>query len=199
MSSRVLEKREWPLLELPAHIDGPVWDIGANVGYLALTAAGLGRSVVAFEMSTRAVELMEKSRAANQLDFNVVPRAFSVQEKTYIPPSTSHPGNQLSASSKGDSHTITYTEAEKLFGVPALIKMDIEGMEKDFFTCDDFKQWIISQEIFFVVEVHSSLIGFTPTWGDVPHVQLPSTHYLYCGDALRLNRLMEDLGLALRA
>lgn len=191
----MLEQREWPLLELPKYVDGPIWDIGANVGYLTLAAASMGRVVTAFEISARAAELLAKSREANGLNFEVVPRGFALEEKGYNAPDTSHPGNQIEFSDGGSARTITYAEAEKNYGIPALIKMDIEGMEKGFFESSEFKKWIVEKEIIFVVEVHTSLLGFTPLWEDVPYVQLPSTHFLYYSDVARLNRLLEDLGM----
>lgn len=194
----MLEQREWPLLELPKHIDGPVWDIGANVGYLTLTAAGLGRKTTAFEMSARAAALLVRSREANGLNFEVVPRGFALEEKSYHAPGTSHPGNQIEFSDDGSERTITYAEAEKSYGTPALIKMDIEGMEKGFFESPGFKAWIVEKEIIFVVEVHTRLLGFTPVWEDVPHVQLPSTHFLYCANKAKLNRLLETLAVKAR-
>ena len=186
------------MLELPKYVDGSVWDIGANIGYLTLVAAGLGRGVIAFEMSARASELLEKSRDANGLHFDIVPRGFAVEEKSYQAPDTSHPGNQIEFSDEGSVCTITYAEAEASYGTPALIKMDIEGMEKGFFENPEFKKWIIEKQIVFVVEVHTGLLGCTPCWEDVPHVQLPSTHFLYCSDTIRLNRLLEQLGVELR-
>jgi len=191
--SATLEGREWPLLELPKHVDGPVWDIGANIGSLTLAAAKAGRTVTAFEMSPRAVELLLRSRDANGFDFEVVARGFAMTEGTYRAPATAYPGNRLTFSDEGSSRTITHTEAAERYGTPALIKMDIEGMEEVFLTSPDFKRWICEHEIVFYVEVHSKHLGTTPVWEDVPHVNFPDAHYLYCSDAARLRRLLEVL------
>lgn len=195
----VLETHEWPSLELPKHVDGPVWDVGSNIGCLTLAAAAAGRAVTAFEMSTRAVDLLRKSRDANGLDFEVVARGFATVEQRYRAPTTSHPGNRLTFSDAGAERTITYLEAEKRYGTPDLVKMDIEGMEEDFFTNPGFKRWICERKIVFFVEVHSALLGHTPTWEDVPHIDLEGGHFIYCADPARLDQLLEALGVDARA
>lgn len=190
-----LETHEWPLLELPTLIDGPVWDIGANIGLLTLAAASAGRRVTAFELSSRAAELLRMSRDANDLDFDVVDRAFAMTEESYGAPVTSHPGNRLTPSAGGAGRTITRSEAEARYGTPSLVKMDIEGMEGGFLADSDFKDWICQNRIIFYVELHTHLLGHTPIWADVPHVSFRGAHVLYCADAARLERLLGGLGI----
>jgi FkbM family methyltransferase len=198
LPASVLETHEWPLLELPKHVDGPVWDVGSNIGLLTLAAAARGRTVTAFDMSSRAAELLRRSRDANGFDFEVVARGFATTEMSYRAPATSYPGNRLSLSEAGAERTITYTEAEEQYGTPALVKMDIEGMEEDFFTSPGFKRWICDRNVVFFVEVHSALLGHTPTWEDVPHIDLEGGHFLYCADVALLDRLLASLGVAER-
>lgn len=172
-------KREWPVMELPAWINGLVWDVGANAGYVTLRSAANGNQTVAFELSSRAVELLKKSRAVNKLDFEIVPRAFLTSEVHYEAPKTSRSGNRIQTTNPGNETSITFQEAEKLYGVPKLIKMDIEGSEKEFFASAEWKEWICKNNILWVVEVHHSVLGFTPIWDDVPYILLPTGHFAY--------------------
>ena len=86
--------------------------------------------------------------------------------------------------------TITYQEAEILYGLPTFIKMDIEGGELEFFNSMGFKSWLIKNSIFWLVEVHRDKIGFTPMWEDIPYTVIDTNHYLYCKDINVQNRLI---------
>ena len=186
-SDEDMRKREWPVMEIPEKMEGMVWDIGANLGYLSVRAASAGRAVVSFELSTRAIELLEKTRSANDLSFEIVPRAFLAENVSYTPPTTSWSGNKAQIEDEGSTQSITFQEAEAQFGTPALIKMDIEGAEEAFFEHAEWKQWLIDHKILWIVEVHAHMIGHTPIWEDVPHIVLPSTHYVYCSDESKLD------------
>ena len=190
-----LKKREWPVMEIPEKMEGMVWDIGANVGYLSVRAAAAGRPVVAFELSERAVELLEKTKARNHFDFEIVPRAFLTEQVPYTPPTTSWSGNKIQVADDGSAQSITFQEAEEQFGMPALIKMDIEGAEEAFFNHAEWKQWLIEYKILWIVEVHSHMIGSTPVWDDVPYIILPSTHYVYCSDESKLDFIKKTFEL----
>jgi hypothetical protein len=71
--------------------------------------------------------------------------------------------------------------------------MDIEGGEKDFFDSCDFKVWFCERKIFWLVELHPSILGYVPKWGDVPCFQMDELHHLYCNDPDQLNSLIEKI------
>ena len=108
-----------------------VWDIGCNIGLYALYAAKLGHRVVAWDISPSAVELVNRSAAANGVTLTTVPKAFTNHFETYNIPRTARAGNKLefSGTLSHSSVSMMWRQAVELYGVPQFIKMDIEGAE----------------------------------------------------------------------
>ena len=134
---------------------GLFWDVGANAGLYTLRAASLGMRVVSFDISPKAISYIRRSAERNGLASRVttVPRAFSVETIKYQPPTTAVADNSLVAGEKKMT-SITYVEAAAQYGVPNLIKMDIEGYEEVFLRSKEFKRWLLDNKIGWIVEVH---------------------------------------------
>lgn len=187
-----LELREWPLHALPEIVGGDVWDVGANVGLFSVRAAQCGHRCTAFELSPKAVSLMRRTRDAGGLDFEVVDRPLTCATRLYEPPRSAHTENSLVPSENAEHTSITFEEAEGAYGTPRLLKMDIEGGEKEFFESDAFKAWILDRSIVWMVEVHSEQLGHTPEWTEVPHVELAPRQVLYCRDESEIERVASE-------
>lgn len=194
-SSAELEHREEFVLKVLSHLQGPVWDVGANVGIFSVCAAVKDHSCVAFEFSEKAGVLLQKTVSSNNLPITVVNRAFTVDEQCYSPAQTSSAENQVSFSSEGEYSSVTYEQAAEKYGVPVLLKMDIEGGEQAFFESPDFKKWLCDHEIVWLVEVHFQQLGHYPEWKDVPRFELDEHHDLYCSHAGKLKELTQKMGL----
>jgi FkbM family methyltransferase len=167
------EDRSWEIL---THFKGTVWDVGANVGIFALRAASLGHRVIAFEISKKALNLLNLSAKANKLDIITVHRAFSIRSFSYKEPDSSDTENAITESKEGKSLSITYLEAAKEFPMPDLLKMDIEGGEKEFIQSLEFKRWILENRIPWVVESHSPEFE-SLLWSDCAFVRLDDNHF----------------------
>ncbi|MBX7156821.1 MAG: FkbM family methyltransferase [Verrucomicrobiae bacterium] len=155
---------------------GIFWDVGCNVGIYSLRAASLGHRVIAFDISPKAAALVEKSAQLNQLQdkITVVPRAFSLEPIPYVAPKTAIAGNQLNAQKEiANAMSISYLEAANQYGIPKLLKMDIEGFEEHFLKSSEFKKWIIDHKIIFILELHKKEF-WDLLWKDVPMIQLSS-------------------------
>ncbi|MCE9613632.1 MAG: FkbM family methyltransferase [Lentisphaerae bacterium] len=134
---------------------GLIWDVGANAGIYSLRMASLGNPVVAFDISPKAIAYIQRSASRNGLTNIVgVPRAFSLTPVRYRAPNTAIAGNRLSDADGGDRQAITYQEAAAQYGIPTVIKMDIEGHEEAFLKSSEFKTWLVSNQIALVVELH---------------------------------------------
>lgn len=192
-----LENREGVVLSVAGAVSGGVWDVGANVGLFTVRATLLGRRCIAFELSPRACRLLQRTRQYNGLSFEIVDRPLDVETRSYEPPTSASTENAVIADPNGEKQTLTFREACGTYGVPALIKMDIEGGEAAFFASAEFKRWICENAVFWLVEVHTGKIGFTPEWQDVPHVTLANEggHYLYCSNEGKLTALCRSLDL----
>jgi FkbM family methyltransferase len=188
-SSRELENREQGLMEISLNVDGALWDVGANIGLFSVRAASAGCQCVAFEFSHRAAALLQQTVTENRLPVVVVQRAFSSVPKLYEPAKTAGTRNQVGFSDHGSESSVTYRDAEAQYGTPAMIKMDIEGGEKEFFDSSDFKAWIVGKEICWLVELHPEVLGYVPEWPDVPRVTVDLFHHLYCANQDKLVRL----------
>jgi len=184
-----LEYLEWPLMAFPEIVDGHVWDVGANIGLFAVNAARAGRQCTAFEFSPKACDLMRRTKRVNDLDFKVVERPMTAMRLSYVPPSTAHPENALVRADENRFFSLSFQEAERLYGTPKFIKMDIEGGEKGFFDSHEFKEWFSARGIVWYVEVHSEKLKATPEWHDIPHAELAPGHVLYCSDPAEVQRL----------
>jgi FkbM family methyltransferase len=112
--------------------DMQVWDIGANVGLFAFAAAALGARVLAVEGDTWLVELLRRSAHLNGLPVSVLSAAVSdtVGVAELHLSSEGRASNSLIGS--GGSHPVVTVTLDSLldrFGVPDLLKIDIEGSE----------------------------------------------------------------------
>lgn len=148
-----------PIFDALRGIQGTVWDVGCNVGLFSLRAAQLGNKVIAFDISPMCIRLLARSAQANNLDITTVAQALGITEFNYIPPSGSHTENRLQAPTEGEGQStlssVTYRDMASRHGTPNLIKMDIEGAEAAFLADAAFKQWLIQNNIVWVLEIHN--------------------------------------------
>ena len=134
---------------------GVMWDVGCNVGLYSLYAASLGWRVIAFDLSPKAISLLQKSAKANGLQVTGLAQAFTLEPMAYSIPATATAGNRIDAPADGErAESTTWRETEKKFGTPNLIKMDIEGCEKDFLESAPFTAWLKQNRITWLVEMH---------------------------------------------
>jgi len=162
--------------EMLTRFKGTVWDVGSNVGIFALRAASLGHKVIAFDISKRALDLLASSARANGLTVTTDNRAFSTRSFRYDEPGTSDTENAIRESPTGSGQSITFVEAAKQFDPPDLLKMDIEGAEMDFIKSAEFKEWIVSKRIPWVVESHSPEFE-KMLWNDCKFVRFDDNHF----------------------
>lgn len=132
---------------------GLVWDIGSNFGFYSLAAARAGNRVVAFDLSPAALRLLEASCRLNKLEVQRVAQPVTLNSKAYTQPRGSNCMARIQAG-KGDFYSLSYEEAERRYGRPDLIKMDIEGGEREFLESQGFQNWLRENHISWLVEVH---------------------------------------------
>lgn len=144
---------EAPSHELMTRRWGKVWDIGCNFGFYSMAAARAGNDVVAFDMSPQVLAMVNRSCGLNGVSVTTVARAVTPSPRTYAAPRTSACTNQCIPGT-GLSQSLTYLEAEGLYGTPAFIKMDIEGGEREFLESEAFQAWLQDNRITLLVEVH---------------------------------------------
>jgi FkbM family methyltransferase len=144
---------EAPSLSLMMLQWGKVWDVGCNFGFYAMVAARANNQVFAFDMSPRALAMLARSCKLNHLAVTPVERPLTTTRQNYATPLTSDCTNRC-VDGSGDSKSMTYLEAEALYGAPAFIKMDIEGGEREFLESHPFQEWIQANRITLLVEVH---------------------------------------------
>ncbi|MBV9463720.1 MAG: FkbM family methyltransferase [Verrucomicrobiae bacterium] len=140
-------------IELLSKKWGTVWDVGSNFGFYSLLAARAGNRVVAFDLSADAIALLEQSAKLNGLPITTVARPLSVAPRPYRAVDGASCQNRVGFES-GEAMTLGFREAEKRYGTPNLIKMDIEGGEREFFDSPDFLAWLRDSQINFLVELH---------------------------------------------
>ena len=145
-----------PEFEIIASFAGKmIWDIGCNVGLFSLYASSLGCPVISFDISSKALRLFERSAAKNRLSCQTVNRAFSTRTFLYKAPASASTENRVNPDALApDKKSMTYLEAASTFGIPQLIKMDIEGAEAEFIESQEFKRWILNNHITWLVELH---------------------------------------------
>lgn len=192
-STSDLERWEGDILEFPRYTDGVIWDVGANVGLFSVRAAQMNRRCVAFELSPKACGLMQMTKLSNSFDFIIVDRPLTVATHSYVPPDNASAENQVSFTKHSGLMTLSYREAERLYGQPSFIKMDIEGGELEFFNSMEFKSWLLKNAIVWLVEIHRDKVGYMPLWEDVPYSIIDADHYLYCKDISTKDRLTEAI------
>ena len=141
---------------LLSKFQGRFWDVGTNAGIYALWMAARGNPVVAFDISPKCISYVMKSAAHNGLkNVTGVARAFSTEPFQYQMPQTAIASNKLQTGSNStDAVAITYQEAAAQFGIPKVIKMDIEGHEEVFLRSKEFKQWLVDNGISLFLEIH---------------------------------------------
>lgn len=192
-SRKELETRENGVLDIPIHIDGDIWDVGANVGLFTVSASLAGHRCIAFELSPKAHRLLEKTKSSNQLGFELSAQPLSIDPIQYRAPTSSNAENSLVFDPQGDLTSLTFREAVEKFGVPGLIKMDIEGGEIAFFESVEFKRFIQNHNTVWLVEIHANKIGHYPKWNDVPIWSFGGNHDLYCSDPELLDKLRKQM------
>ncbi len=169
---------------------GRFWDCGCNAGIYSLWMASRGNPVVSFDMSPKAISYVLKSAAKNKLtNLTGIPRAFSTESFQYETPQTAIAGNRLKSNDAAVSAVtiasygattgttssmtaaITYLEAAEKYGMPTVIKMDIEGHEEQFLKSAEFKQWIIGNKITLIMELHDDRF-WQMLWPEVKQTKL---------------------------
>lgn len=133
-----------------------IWDVGCNVGIYALYAARLGHRVIAFDLSPSAIRLLDKSARYNGLLVKGVARALTQKFQLYPVPSSAWAGNRVNQKllTRRYGASIPWKQAVKEFDKPSLIKMDIEGGEREFLEDLEFREWLRENQILFAVELH---------------------------------------------
>jgi len=161
------------------HAHGSIWDVGCNIGVFSLYAARQGHSVIAFDISPKALRLLNESCQRNRLNVKAVQRAFALRSFCYDSPGSASPENRPSVDSASGAQTsITFKEAASAYGIPGFIKMDIEGAEKEFLESEEFKKWIVENKITMLVELHENRF-WDLVWKDVPYTKFDVSHVLF--------------------
>ncbi len=139
---------------------GVVWDVGCNFGLFSILSAYHGNRVYSFDLSNKALRLVEKSAKLNNLEVETIHSPMTVNKISYRDPETSDCTNSLvEADGETGLQSITYLEAAKKYAMPDLIKMDIEGGEREFFNSKAFIDWINKNRISILLEIHD---GYYP-------------------------------------
>ncbi len=153
-----------------------MWDLGCNIGLYSLIAAAAGKRVAGFDISHKAIALLSASAAANGLALEAVPRAVTVESIRYDPVASAHTENRLTAAAGTHAElSLSFEQAAADYGVPDLIKMDIEGGELDFLAAPEFKRWVVEKGIVLMIELHSHEAELA-VWNDLPLRWLDSKH-----------------------
>lgn len=134
MAGEVYEPHVTALLKRELTADSVFVDIGANMGWFTLTAAGIARRVIAVEPNYNNTQLIYRSLLDNGFD-NVVVLPYAVSDQpAFLELQFVHSNGHVSAADEvGGSSTIV--EARPLDDMLQdldrvdLIKMDIEGYE----------------------------------------------------------------------
>ncbi|HWD94468.1 MAG TPA: FkbM family methyltransferase [Verrucomicrobiae bacterium] len=160
-------------------VKGNVWDVGCSVGIFSLYAASQGNKVVSFDISPKAIQLLEKSAQRNRFEITPICRAFGVESFEYTAPQDADPRNRPGAVvGQATTSSITFGEAEEKFGKPDFIKMDIEHAETDFLKSEKFREWIKANRIPFLLEIHDKAY-WDLVWPEVPHCTFDSSHVFF--------------------
>lgn len=117
-------RRSWP---------GSIWDVGASLGKYTLTIAEANpkQSVYAFEPNLNSLYYLGY-RTAQHSNVTIVPCALTVDG---MPIRVSYDPNYQKAATGPQAVTFSVAEAIGRFGVPAFIKLDCEGPEKEILKC----------------------------------------------------------------
>jgi FkbM family methyltransferase len=156
--SSTLESGE-PINQFLTKGSGIFWDVGCNVGIFSIRAATLGYKVIAFDISSKALTFLEMACRKNHLTVERINRAFSTTTYSYAAPKSAKTDNKPTDGIEESS--ISFIEASERFGMPNIIKMDIEGGESEFINSKEFKKWIFDNKICWIVEIHDADFGQT--------------------------------------
>lgn len=165
--SRELMSRAW----------GTVWDVGCNFGFYSMVAARAGNDVIAFDMSPRVLAMMKRSCRLNDVAVTTVARPVTVETRNYVAPSTSACTNEC-LGGVGPLQSLTYREAESLYGTPNFIKMDIEGGEREFLGSAPFQKWLEEKRITLLVEMHAGSALHANAFPGMERREVDSRHIL---------------------
>ena len=156
------------------------WDIGCNVGLFSLMALKKGKRVIALDVSTAAIRLLTRTAKENfpKGDLLAISRPLATQkykcEHNYNTMFITTP----TQSETGTNRSLVWYELADRYGIPDLIKMDIEGGEVDFFNDQEFKRFVVRNKIIWAVEIHTAE-AWSASWIDVPYRVLDSRHIVY--------------------
>lgn len=121
--------------------DSAVWDIGANCGVFAFSAAG-ARQIVAVEADPFLADLLQQSAALNNVPVAIVTAAawssrslasFAIAARGRASNHLVGAGNSQTGGERGRIivPTVTLDDLLDHFGPPTLVKIDVEGAEID--------------------------------------------------------------------
>jgi len=159
---------------------GTVWDVGCNFGLFSILSAKSDNRVVSFDLSELALSYLERSSKLNQVLIQTVNRPLSIKSEPFTRPKSADCTNAVRTDDQNPSGTsITYREAAEKFGVPNLIKMDIEGGEISFFSDPEFLSWITDNAISILVELHRGYCPDDSILQQAKREQLDSSHVLF--------------------
>ena len=157
---------------------GIVWDVGCNAGIYSFWFASCKfNTVVAFDISLTNIDLLSTSVKINNLTHIIRPihAALSIHRTKYIPPKNGVASNKI-VPSKGEyedvgklHYSLPYYEAVTYYGIPVIIKMDIEGGEKEFLRDAEFISWAWNNNVKLIIEIHDIdyIYTYLPLWLDV--------------------------------
>jgi FkbM family methyltransferase len=117
-----------------------LWDVGANIGAIALVAARLCRRVIAFEPDPRSIERLTRNVRINRArNVVVVPAALGDRTGTAILHQSPPLNTGMSSMIEGRLHTANAIEIRSLSAdaflatrpesTPDIMKIDVEGAE----------------------------------------------------------------------
>ena len=108
---------------------GPIWDVGASLGKYTpmIAAANPNQPVYAFEFNLNSLYYLGY-RTAQYPNVTIVPGALTLDSK---PMKITYDPNMHNPATGPMGITFSVAEAISRFGVPAFIKLDVEGLEKE--------------------------------------------------------------------
>jgi FkbM family methyltransferase len=185
--------READVLRMADCVQGPVWDLGCNIGQFAIPMSTRGCPVTAFDISPRACLCLRKTAEANHLPITVVNQPVGMEAFAFAIPGSARPTESTrppdGISSAGVA--MPFPEAVGKFGVPRLVKMDIEGAEAPFFQSLAWRKWILEEGIYWIIEFHPHVIDRAIAWTDVPSFWIDEFHGVYHRDEAAIERIRQ--------
>lgn len=186
MTKRAIECEK--IVEVLSAAQGRVWDVGCNIGLFSLLMASKGCQVTAFDVSPRCCALLGMSARHNRMtNIRAVAQGLSVCPFNYYVPDTAQQGNKVTNRGGSIATALNYQDAAARYGIPSLIKMDIEGHEEVFLMDPEFKAWVLVNNITLVLEIHDPQF-VNLLWADVPIREIEHWHYLINEQPRRYHR-----------